>query len=91
MAILESLLMDGEDKLVSLPYSQIRDETLRLGNALDEVRQARLVVLGFGQPENVLVDRKTNEVTGLTDFGRAMWADPDMVGGGAPSSPKSLL
>ncbi|KAG7006145.1 hypothetical protein G7Y79_00016g041300 [Physcia stellaris] len=91
MAVLESILMDGEDKLVSLPYSQIRDEVIRFGKVLDEIRQARLVVLGFGQPENVLVDRKTNEVTGLTDFGRALWADPEMGDGGARSSPRSLL
>ena len=91
LTMLESILMDGEDKLVSLPYSQMRDEALRFGYVLDEIKKARLVVMGFGQPENVLIDRRTNEVTGLTDFGSALWADPDLMGAGAPHVPKMLL
>ena len=89
--MLESILMDGEDKLVSLPYSQIREEALRFSGVLDSVKQARLVILGLGDPENVLIDRRTNEVTGLIDFGRAMWADPEIMGPGAGQVPKSLL
>ena len=78
VAMLESVLMDGEDMMVSLPYSQIREHLSRHENALDPVEEARLVVLGFGQPENVLIDRRTNEVTGLLDFGRATWGDWEM-------------
>ncbi len=70
--------MDGEDMMVSLPYSQIREQLSRTKNALDLIKEARLVVLGFGQPENVLIDRRTNEVTGLLDFGRAIWGDWEM-------------
>ena len=78
MAMLESVLMDGEDVMVSLPYLQIREQVSRMKNALDSVEEARLVVLGFGQAENVLIDRRTNEVTGLLDFGRAIWGDWEM-------------
>ncbi len=78
VAMLESVLMDGEDMMVSLPYSQIRQYVSRTKNVLDSVKEARLVVLGFGQPENVLIDRRTNEVTGLLDFGRATWGDWEM-------------
>ena len=78
MAMLESVLMDGEDMMVSLPYSQIREHLARTKTALDSIKEARLVVLGFGQPENVLIDRRTNEVTGLLDFGRAIWGDCEM-------------
>ena len=91
LALLESVLMDGEDKLVSLPYLQIRDEALRLSSSLDAVKQARLVVMGLGQPENVLIDRTTNEVTGLLDFGRAMWADPEIMIPSTRRTPKALL
>lgn len=91
LAMLEAVLMDGEDKLVILPYAQIRNEALRFGSALDDVKQARLVVVGLGKPENVLIDRSTNEVTGLMDFGRALWADPDMVDLGRRQTPKTLL
>ena len=91
LSILESVLMDGEDKLVSLPYLQIREEALRFSGALDDVKQARLVIPGFGHPQNVLIDRRTNEVTGLTDFGKAMWADPEILTPGARHVPKCLL
>lgn len=78
VSMLESALMDGEDMMVSLPYSQIREQLSRTKNALDLIEEARLVVLDFGQPENVLIDRRTNEVTGLLDFGRAIWGDWEM-------------
>lgn len=91
LSLLESVLMDGEDKLVSLPYLQIRDEALRFSGSLDVVKQARLVVMGLGQPENVLIDRTTNEVTGLIDFGRAIWADPEIMIAPTRQTPKTLL
>ena len=91
LALLESVLMDGEDKLVSLPYLQIREEALRFSGSLDVVKQARLVVMGLGQPENVLIDRATNEVTGLIDFGRAMWADPEIMTAPTRQTPRTLL
>lgn len=91
LAMLELALMDGEDKLVNLPYSQIRDEAVRFSYGLDEVKDGHLVIPGFGSPQNVLIDRKTNEVTGLTDFGRAFWGDPAMMNGEGQSGPKRLL
>lgn len=83
--------MDGEDKWVSLPYAQIREATARLDHALDEVKEARLIVMGLGSPENVLISRRTNEVTGLTDFGNAVWGDCAMMENGVHESPKRLL
>ncbi|KAI4212806.1 MAG: hypothetical protein LQ351_004508 [Letrouitia transgressa] len=77
-AMLEAVLMDGEDMMVSLPYLQIREQVSRLGAALDEVKEPRLVVLGLCQPKNVLVDPKTDEVTGLLDFGTSIWGDWEM-------------
>lgn len=67
--------MDGEDMLVSLPYSEIRHATERMEEVLDEVKKANLVVCGLGDEENVLIERRTNEITGLLDFGRAFWGD----------------
>lgn len=91
LAILELALMDGEDKLVHLPYDRIREEAVRFSSTLDEVREAKLVILGFGMPENVLIDRRTNEVTGLTDFGRSMWGDTSMVEDDGLHGPRKLL
>ena len=91
LAMLELLLMDGEDKLVNLPYDQIRKEAIRFGRHLDDVKEGKLIILGLGLPENVLIDRRTNEVTGLTDFGRAIWGDSTMVDDDGQGSPRRLL
>lgn len=73
--MLEGILMDGEDMLVALPYSEIRQVAERMEGVLDEVKEARLVVCGLGSVENVLIERRANEVTGLLDFGTAFWGD----------------
>ena len=91
LAVLESALMDGEDKLVNLPYGQIREEAVRFSHRLDDVKEGKLVILGLGLPENVLIDRNTNEVTGLTDFGRAIWGDSTMVDADGQGGPRQLL
>ncbi|KAL8674289.1 MAG: hypothetical protein Q9168_001282 [Polycauliona sp. 1 TL-2023] len=75
LSMLESVLMDAEDLLINLPYAQIRMEVAGSDQVLDDVREARLVVPGLTEPRNVLVDRNTNTVTGLLDFGRALWGD----------------
>ena len=75
-SMIESVLMDGEDRNVHIPYIEIREAFSKWGKALDEVREARLVVMALGRPENVLIDRKTNNITGLLDFGQATWGDP---------------
>lgn len=77
-SMMESIFVDGENVMVNLPYFQIRESISRWEIYLDDVQEARLVVLGFGRPENVLINRRTNEVTGLLDFGRAIWGDADM-------------
>lgn len=91
LALLESALMDGEDKLVNLPYSQIREEAVRFSPRLDDIKEGRLCIVGLGQPQNVLIDRRTNEVTGLTDFGRAMYGDSAMIDRDGETGPRQLL
>jgi len=91
LALLELVLMDGEDKLVNLPYSQIREEAVRFSPRLDDIKEGRLVIVGLGLPQNVLIDRRTHEVTGLTDFGRAIWGDSAMVDSDGESGPRKLL
>lgn len=74
-AMIESVLMDGEDMLVALPYSEIRNVVERMEGVLGQVTEARLVVDGLGNKENVLIENRTKEVTGLVDFGKAFWGD----------------
>ena len=90
-SMLGSVLKDGEDMFVNLPYAQIREMVAMAESSLDEVQEARLIVLDLGDPENVLVSDRTKEVTGLIDFKRAIWGDIDMVTGDAATSLRGLL
>ena len=73
--MMTSILMDGEDMGINLPYIEIREAITDHAICLDEVRVPRLVILGFGRPQNVLIDRQTSDVVGLLDFGHAIWGD----------------
>lgn len=77
-AMLESVLKDAEDVFLNLPYSQIREQVARTEGALDEVQEARLIVLGLGDAENILIDERTNEITGIIDFNNTLWGDAEM-------------
>ena len=90
-SMLGSVLTDGEDMFVNLPYTQIREQVSRAEKSLDEVREARLIILDLGDAENVLVDERTKEVTGLVGFQKALWGDPAMVTGEAAASLKGSL
>jgi len=90
-SMLGSVLKDGEDMFVNLPYAQIREMVSKAESSLDEVQEARLIVLDLGDPENVLVSDRTKEVTGLIDFKKALWGDIDMVTGDAATSLRGLL
>ena len=76
--MLESILKDAEDVLVNLPFSQIREQVARAEFALDGVREARLVILGLGEADKILIDSRTKEVTGISDFKQVLWGDPEM-------------
>ena len=90
-AMLESVLMDGEDLLINLPYLQIRAELARSESVLDTVTEPRLVVLGICESRNVLIGRQSNAVTGLLDFGRALWGDWEFGAMEQAPGPKNLL
>ncbi|KAF2813958.1 uncharacterized protein BDZ99DRAFT_379646 [Mytilinidion resinicola] len=74
--LLEAALRDAEDMVVSVPYDSIRQSMARHGRLLDEVTEARLVPLDVGIPENVLVDDRTKQVSGVVGFSNAVWGDP---------------
>lgn len=90
-SMLGSVLQDGEDMFVNLPYMQIREQVARAETALDNVQEARLIVMDLGDPQKILVDELTKEVTGVIDFKKALWGDVDMVTGDAATSLKGLL
>ncbi|MCJ1364168.1 hypothetical protein MMC16_003277 [Acarospora aff. strigata] len=73
--LVESVLRDAEDFVVSLPYPEIREQVERFGPILDDVTEARLVVFNGWDPANVLLDPQTREVVGFLDFGNTVWGD----------------
>ncbi|ORY06041.1 kinase-like domain-containing protein [Clohesyomyces aquaticus] len=86
LALLESALRDAEDMLVTVPYDSIRYYVGRHTQFLDEVTEPRLVALNCCDPDNVLLDEQTKEVTGLVGFSNVIWGDPLMSGGIADGS-----
>lgn len=78
IAMLETLLRDGEDALINLPYEGIRDVARRHRASLDLIKVPRLVILELSADENVVVDVRDHRVTGLLDFSTAFWGDPYM-------------
>jgi aminoglycoside phosphotransferase (APT) family kinase protein len=85
-ALLESILRDGEDMLVTVPYDSIRYYIGKNAHFLDEATQPRLVAMNVCDPQNVLVDENTKHVTGLVGFSNVLWGDPLMSGGVADGS-----
>jgi hypothetical protein len=53
----------------------IQDQSKRHWDCLDEVEEARLMVVEL-PIDGVVFDGRTGEVRGLVDYGSAMWADP---------------
>ena len=91
LGMVESILMDGEDIMSNLPYHQIREAIAKWESYLEDVTEARLVLPSLCRGKNILVDPQTNLVTGVLDFGDAIWGDAMMTGEGDPHDIKRLL
>ncbi|KAK4549185.1 hypothetical protein LTR36_007643 [Oleoguttula mirabilis] len=76
--MLESVLRDGEDALINLPYEGMRDLVRKHRASLEKITQPKLTLLELSADENVVVDAKNHRVTGLLDFSSAFWGDPFM-------------
>lgn len=87
--LLESILRDGEDMAVLLPYEVVRSHYKRLSWRLDAVTFPRLVVLDVGSQTNVMIERKSEDggestaagcdgvkVTGLRSWSMGVFGDP---------------
>ncbi|EME39793.1 hypothetical protein DOTSEDRAFT_74634 [Dothistroma septosporum NZE10] len=77
-ALLESILRDGENALITLPYDFIRDQVRRHRQVLDQITQPKLVLLEMASDQNVLINTNEYTVAGLLDFSTAIWGDPFM-------------
>lgn len=81
LALLESALRDAEDMMLTVPYDFMRYHVGRHSHYLDEVTEPRLVALHVCDPQNILIDEHTKQVTGLVGFSNVVWGDPLMSGG----------
>ena len=54
--MVETSLQEAEDMMLSLPYTQIRQQVYRLASALEVVRLANMVRATIGDSSTVLVD-----------------------------------
>ncbi|KAF1977187.1 hypothetical protein BU23DRAFT_322737 [Bimuria novae-zelandiae CBS 107.79] len=84
--LLESALRDCEEMLVTLPYDSIRYYIERHLPALDQVQTPYMVAMDMCDPDNVLVDEQTKQITGLVGFSNVIWGDPLMNAGIANGS-----
>ncbi|WPG97964.1 Hypothetical protein R9X50_00074700 [Acrodontium crateriforme] len=76
--MLESVMRDGEDVLINLPYHNIRDLARKHLASLDKITEPRLVIVDLTGNKNVVVDVESCKVTGLIDYSSAIWGDPFM-------------
>ncbi|KAF7943264.1 hypothetical protein EAE96_011194 [Botrytis aclada] len=84
--LLESILRDGEDMAVLLPYDVVRSHYRRLSWRMDAVKLPRLVLLDLGE-RNVMVEDGIKEgsthipteslkLTGLRNWSQGVFGDP---------------
>ena len=75
-SMLETVLRDGEDALISLPYEEIRNVVNRHRSCLDRITEPKLLLLEMSSEKNVVVNPSTWRISGLLDFSTAIWGDP---------------
>jgi len=73
--LMESVLRDAEDLLVSLPFDTIRSLFVNRGDCLDDVTQPCLTALLVGK-RNVLVNEKSLKITAMMGLGGTIYGDP---------------
>lgn len=74
--LVQTILRDGEDSMINLPYENIREMLRKHWESLDAVTQPQLVLLEVCSTENIVVDERTKDVTSLVDYSTAIWGDP---------------
>jgi hypothetical protein len=75
LLLLDALLFDAENKLITLPHVEIQQQVARLIHALDDVSKPQLVLLDIGKPKHLIIDPGSKQISGFADFGNAIWGD----------------
>lgn len=76
LSLIESVLRDCEDLLVSIPYDSIRYYTSAQSSVLDGITVPQLVPLYAGMARSVLINEQTRQISGLLGFTHVIWGDP---------------
>ncbi|KAE9988214.1 hypothetical protein EG328_000170 [Venturia inaequalis] len=74
--LLEAILRDCEDALISLPYEIIRYYAEKHKHYLDDIREPCLIPLDVGGARSVLLDDGSKQIVGLLGFSNVAWGDP---------------
>lgn len=94
--MVETSLQEAEDMMLSLPYTQIRQQVYRLSSVLEVVRLTSLVRANTGESSSVLVDVDLKNtiafehhkyVTGTENFPPKGWEDLSTPYAGNRGSP----
>lgn len=75
-SLLEAILRDCEDALISLPYEIIRYYAGKHKHYLDDIVEPRLIPLDVGGTQSVLLDDRSKQIVGLLGFSNVAWGDP---------------
>ena len=75
LIMVDSIIQDAEDLMISLPYTQLKQHFNRLSPVLEDVRVPNLVVADLGDPSTILVDVGSKEMASVVDFSSAFWGD----------------
>lgn len=79
LAMFDALLMDAEDSWANLPFARIRAAASQPWSVDERNARCVLVIPGFGEPRNVLVDEETGDIRAFVGFREAYWGDPEAV------------
>ncbi|QDS71483.1 hypothetical protein FKW77_004400 [Venturia effusa] len=79
-SLLEAILRDCEDALISLPYEVIRYYGGKHKHYLDEIKEPRMIPLDVGGAQSVLLDDRSKQIVGLLGFSNIAWGDPMLAG-----------
>lgn len=75
-SLLESVMRDCEDMLISLPYEIIRYYAGKHKAHLNAITEPRMIALDIGGPRSVLLGERSRQIVGLLGFSNVAWGDP---------------
>ncbi|KAF2862192.1 hypothetical protein K470DRAFT_213205 [Piedraia hortae CBS 480.64] len=76
--LLETVMADGENAALNLPFKTMRELLHKHRGSLDKITQPRLTLLELSGDKNIMVGQSDHVVHSLLDYSTAVWGDPFM-------------